>query len=74
MKYLKSLLELTVLTYAVAFLGMVTASGFDLFDVSALRAAAGSALPAALVVVYGALAKRLGNRSSALVVDTRDDG
>lgn len=72
MKYLKSLAELTGLTYAVTFLGTLTATGFDIFELSAVKAAAGSAVPAALVVIYGALAKLLGNRQSALVVDTRD--
>lgn len=72
MKYLKSLAELTGLTYAVTFLGTLTATGFDIFELPAVKAAAGSAVPAALVVVYGALAKLLGNRQSALVVDTRD--
>lgn len=72
MKYFKSLAELTALTYAVTFLGTITATGFDLFELAAVKAAAGSAIPAALVVVYGALAKALGNHQSALVVDTRD--
>lgn len=70
-QYFKSLFELVVLTYGVTFLGLVTANGFDLFDVSALRAAAGSALPAALVVVYAALVKRLGDRNSALASGKR---
>ena len=72
MKYFKSLAELTGLTYVVTFLGTITATGFDIFELAAVKAAAGSAIPAALVVVYGALAKLLGNRQSALVVDTRD--
>lgn len=72
MKYWKSLAELTILTYAVAFLGTITATGFDVFELAAVKAAAGSAFPAALVVIYGAAAKALGNRQSALIVDTRD--
>lgn len=72
MKYLKSLAELVSLTYAVSFLGLVTAAGFDLTDLSALKAAALAAVPSALVVVYGAAVKGLGNRQSALAVDTRD--
>lgn len=71
MKYVKSLAELVALTYAVTLLGLVTASGFDILDVSALKAAAASAIPAALSVLYGALAKLLGNPDSALVTDTR---
>lgn len=72
-KYLKSLAELVVLTFAVSFLGLVTASGFDLTDLSAVKAAAVSSIPVALVVVYGALAKLIGNPNSALATDTRDD-
>lgn len=70
--YWKSLTELVVLTYAVTFVGTITATGFDLFELAAVKAAAGSAIPAALVVLYGAAAKALGNRQSALIVDTRD--
>lgn len=70
-KYLKSLIELTALTYATSFLGTITAAGFDLFNVSAVQAAAGAALPSALVVVYGALARLKGDYNSPLAVDTR---
>lgn len=73
MKYFKSLLELVLLTYAVSFLGLVSAAGFDVFDVSAVRAAGAAAVPSVLVVLYGAAVKGLGNRSSALAVDTRPD-
>jgi len=72
MKYWKSLAELVALTYAVTFLGLLTASGFDLTDLEAVKAAGLAAFPAALVVVYQAAAKALGNRQSALIVDTRD--
>ena len=72
MKFMKSLLELTLLTYAVAFLGLLSASGFDLLYISALKAAAAASLPTALAVVYGALARLLGDRNSALAVSTRD--
>uniref|UniRef100_A0AAU7GZ96 Holin n=1 Tax=Streptomyces phage Geonosis TaxID=3158856 RepID=A0AAU7GZ96_9CAUD len=71
-KYLKSLLELALLTYAVAFLGLITADGFDLLNLGAVKAAATAALPTALAVVYGALVRLLGNFNSALAVDTRD--
>lgn len=70
--YLKSLLELALLTYAVAFLGLITADGFDLLNLGAVKAAATASLPTALAVVYGALARLLGNFNSALSVDTRD--
>ena len=72
MKYLKSLAELAVLTFAVSFLGLISAAGFDLLDLSAYRAAATASLPAALAVVYGGFARLLGNFDSALAVDTRD--
>ena len=72
-KYLKSLLELALLTFAVSFLGLLSADGFNLLDIGALKAAATASLPAAIAVVYGALARLLGNFNSALAVDTRDD-
>jgi len=70
--YLKSLLELALLTFAVTFLGLITADGFDLLNLGAVKAAATASLPAGLAVVYGALARLLGNFNSALAVDTRD--
>lgn len=73
MKFAKSLAELVFLTYAVSFLGAITADGFNLLDVTALKAAAAAALPSAAVVVYAAFARLLGNYNSPLVVDTRDD-
>lgn len=69
--YLKSLLELALLTYAVTFLGLITADGFDLLNLGAVKAAATASLPAALAVVYGALARLLGNFNSPMAVDTR---
>ncbi|AKA61766.1 hypothetical protein SEA_MAIH_28 [Streptomyces phage Maih] len=71
-KYLKSLLELTLLTYAVTFLGLLTADGFDLLNLGAVKSAAAASLPTALAVVYGALARLLGNFNSAMAVDTRE--
>lgn len=73
MKYLKSLAELVALTYAVSFLGLLTASGFDITDLTAVKAAAIAGFPAVLAVLYGAAAKALGNRASALAVDTRTE-
>lgn len=72
MKYAKSLAELVLATYAFSFLGLVLADGFDLANVSALKAAGVAAVPSALSVVYGALARVVGNFNSALAVDTRD--
>lgn len=71
MKYLKSLAELVLVTYATAFLGLLAADGFDLTSISALKAAAVASLPAAVSVLYGAVAKLKGNQDSALSVDTR---
>jgi hypothetical protein len=71
-KYLKSLAELVALTYAVTFVGLVSAAGFDLTDLSAVKAAGIASIPAALSVVYGGLVRLLGNVNSALAVDTRD--
>ena len=73
MKYLKSLAELTGATYAASFLGLLLANGFDLTDIGAVKAAAVAAVPAGLAVVYGALARFVGNYQSALAVDTRRD-
>ncbi len=70
-KYIKSLAELTGATYASSFLGLLLASGFDLTDISTVKAAAVAAVPAALAVIYGALAQFVGNRDSAVAVDTR---
>ena len=72
MKYAKSLLELVLATYAFSFLGLLLADGFDLTNISALKAAAVASVPSALSVVYGALARLVGNFGSALAVDTRD--
>lgn len=72
MKYLKSLAELVILTYATTLLGLLTANGFDITDLSADKAASVAAFPAVLAVLYGAAARALGNVNSALAVDTRD--
>lgn len=69
-KYLKSLAELVVVTYATTLAGLLAADGFDYLSVGAWKAAAVSALPAAVAVVYGAFAKLVGNRDSAVAVDT----
>lgn len=72
MKYAKSLAELVLATYAFTFLGLLLADGFDLTSISAVKAAAVASVPSALSVVYGALARIVGNFNSALAVDTRD--
>lgn len=67
MQYVKSLVELVLATYAFTFLGLVLANDFNLTDVSALKAAAVAAVPAALSVVYGALARLVGSYDSATI-------
>lgn len=69
--YFKALLELIVLTYAVSFLGLVTADGFDIVSLAAWKSAAVAAIPPVLVAVYGVVARLAGNFASPLVVDTR---
>ena len=69
--YLKSLLELVVVTYVTTFLGALLGNEYGVLDLSAVKAAAAAAFPAALAVVYGAFAQFRGNAASALVVDTR---
>lgn len=72
MKNLKHLAEKTVAAWALSFVGLLLAAGFDLTDVSALKAAAVAAIPAALQVVYGVLAAFVGDPASASFTDTRD--
>lgn len=72
MTYLKSLGELVLVTFLFSFLGLLTADGFDLLNVSALKAAAVSSLPSVAAVLYGAVARWKGDLNSALVVDTRN--
>ncbi|MFE6871503.1 holin [Kitasatospora sp. NPDC057692] len=72
-KFIVDLTERTVATYAAAFLGLLLADTFDLTSISALKAAAVAALPAALSVLKGAVATRVGDpASAALLVRGRD--
>ncbi|WKU43864.1 holin [Streptomyces sp. VNUA116] len=64
-KVLLDILERTAAAYVTTFLGLLLADGFDLTDVSALKAAAVAALPAALSVIKGAIGTRFGDRGSA---------
>lgn len=67
-RYLIDLAERTAATYVAAFLGLLLADGFDMLSLSALKAAAVAAIPAALSVVKGALATLVGDRGSAAVL------
>lgn len=51
-------------TYAVAFLGLVLADGFDLTSVSSLKAAAIAAIPAGLSVLKAAVGALIGDQST----------
>ncbi|MEU5188325.1 holin [Streptomyces klenkii] len=64
-KVLLDILERTAAAYVTTFLGLLLADGFDLTDVSALKAAAIAALPAALSVIKGAIGSRFGDKGSA---------
>lgn len=56
--------ERTIAAYLTTFIGLLLADGFDLTDVSALKAAAIAALPAALSVLKAAIGARIGDRST----------
>lgn len=64
-KVVMDVLERTLAAYLTTFLGLLLADGFDLTDVSALKAAAIAAVPAALSVIKGAIGTRFGDRTSA---------
>ncbi|MFB7124256.1 MULTISPECIES: holin [Streptomycetaceae] len=67
-KLIVDLVERTVATYAVAFLGLLLADKFDLTSIGSLKAAAVAALPAALTVLKGAVATRIGDPDSAALL------
>ncbi|MFJ6616688.1 holin [Kitasatospora sp. NPDC091335] len=67
-KLIIDLVERTVATYAVAFLGLLLADGFDLTSISALKAAGVAALPAALTVLKSAVASFVGDPNSAALI------
>jgi hypothetical protein len=56
--------ERTLGTYAVTFLGLLLADGFDLTSVGALKAAAIAALPAALSVVKAFFGSQIGDQGT----------
>ncbi|GGY03608.1 holin [Streptomyces hiroshimensis] len=73
-KVLLDILERTAAAYVTTFLGLLLADGFDLTDVSALKAAAIAALPAALSVIKGAIGTRFGDKGSAAWLPERGSG
>jgi len=68
--YFKDLLYRTVATYVETVLGLVTAIGFDVLDMSAWKAAAVAGLPAAFTVLKGGLAYFVGNSEQAALINT----
>lgn len=58
------LAENVVGAYLLTFVTLLLANGFDYLDVDALKAAGLAAIPAALAVIKGALAKQFGDPSS----------
>ncbi|MBT2382239.1 holin [Streptomyces sp. ISL-11] len=73
-KVIVDILERTLAAYLTTFLGLLIADGFDLTDVSALKAAAIAALPAALSVIKGAIGTRFGNKESAAWLPEKKSG
>ncbi|MEV8323325.1 holin [Kitasatospora sp. NPDC056731] len=67
-KFIIDLAERTAATYAVAFLGLLLADGFNLTSIGAFKAAAVAALPAALAVVKGVAATFVGDPNSAALL------
>ena len=67
--FAKDLIERTVAAYALAFVGLLLATGFDFTDLSALKAAALASIPAALQVIYSALAFFVGSPKTAGLTD-----
>lgn len=64
-KFLKDLFERTISTYIQVFLGLLLAGASDTLDVSTLKAAAVSAIPAALAVIKGLVGQKFGEADSA---------
>lgn len=67
-RFIRDLVERVGSTYVQAFLGLLLASGFavdGVVDLSLVVKAAVAALPAALSLVKGLLARSVGDRESA---------
>lgn len=72
--WLRDTFERALATYVQAFLGLLMAREMsDVLTVSALQAAAISAMPAALSVVKAAVASRAGTMSPASLVKSRPE-
>lgn len=57
--------ERTIAAYVTTFLGLLLATGFDLTDLSAVKAAAIASIPAALSVLKGVIGVFVGDSSTA---------
>jgi hypothetical protein len=67
-RYIRDLVERVGSTYAQAFLGLLLASGVGVdgvLDLSTIKKAAIAAIPAALSLVKGLLARGVGDKESA---------
>lgn len=64
-KLLADVAERTAAAYVTTFLGLLLATGFDLTNLSAVKAAAIAAIPAALSVVKGVIGVLVGDPSTA---------
>ncbi len=67
-RYIRDLVERVLSTYAQSFLGLLIASGFGVdgvLDLSLVVKAAVAALPAALSLLKGLLARTVGDKESA---------
>jgi hypothetical protein len=64
-RYVVDLSERVLGVYILALFSLLLASGFNLADTDALKAAAIAAVPAAIEVARGAIARKVGNPDSA---------
>ena len=64
-KLLKDVVERTAAAYVTTFLGLLLATGFDLTNLSAVKAAAIAAIPAALSIIKGVVGSMFGDTGSA---------
>lgn len=67
-RFVLDLAERVISTYLASLIGLLLADGFDLTSISALRAAAIAALPAALSVIKGVLATGIGDPNTAAIL------
>lgn len=71
-KFLRDLAERTISTYVQALAGLLIAGWSDAVDLGTLRAAAVAAIPAALAVVKGLVARQFGSPDDASLTGDYD--